>query len=277
MENIHRSCNVCQRDSAERRRFKVSLPGGDCVFNPTFSIDIMTVHRHAILLIVDRVTKFKASVMLRGESMKAISGCMTRIWFHQYMGIPDVISDDQGPQFISDEWRGLLQLHGITSKASGVKSHNTLGTNERYHTFLKNMFSNVLAEDPSLYPDLALWTAVKAVNDTASPPRLVPTLLLTGTSLKFRSTLASCWIMHAEWTPWQTQKTKWMSSSPEIVLNELYVCKFHLLRKVHSVSGTKCSSSEKSLSEDRLDRTSLRTGKTNRWFSNLVIGSYLPG
>lgn len=162
----------------------MSLPDGERIFNRTISVDIMKIDGHSVLHVVDEDTKFNAAAILRGESTKDVWGCMTRIWFHVYMGFPDVIAHDQGPQFTSEEWKGLLQLHGITSKASGVESHNALGTNERYHRFLRNVFAKIRADDPTISTELALSTAVRAVNDTAGPSGLVPTLLVYGTMPK---------------------------------------------------------------------------------------------
>lgn len=60
-----------------------------------------------------------------------------------------------------------------------MEIHNALGEDERYHAVvLCLVYNNIRAESPQIDEDLALVSAVKVINDTAGPARLVPTLLI---------------------------------------------------------------------------------------------------
>lgn len=65
-------------------------------------------------------------------------------------------------------------------QSSGVELHNALGNGERYHAFLRKIYTKVRHDVPGLKKEDALVLAVKAVNDTAGPAGLVPTLLVFG-------------------------------------------------------------------------------------------------
>lgn len=58
----------------------------------------------------------------------------------------------------------------------GVEQHNALGVGELYHAFLRLVFEKVKADAPDVLDVYALAFAVKAVNDSAGPQGLGPTL-----------------------------------------------------------------------------------------------------
>jgi hypothetical protein len=71
----------------------------------------------------------------------------------------------------------------ITTKAVPVEAHWSIGIVEKYHEILRRAYSIVATELEATTradKDLALQMAVKAVNDTAGPNGLVPTLLAFG-------------------------------------------------------------------------------------------------
>lgn len=70
---------------------------------------------------------------------------------------------------------------GISIKEVPVEAHNSIGKVERYHAPRRRAYKILRDEDPSLSPEAALQMAVKAVNDTAGPNGIVPTLLVFGT------------------------------------------------------------------------------------------------
>ena len=59
-----------------------------------------------------------------------------------------------------------------------VESHNALAQGETYHAMLRRIFNKAKVERPKLNDEILLSLAVKAMNDTAGPDRLVPTLLV---------------------------------------------------------------------------------------------------
>lgn len=70
---------------------------------------------------------------------------------------------------------------GITCKQVPVEAHWSIGKVERYHAPLRRAYEIMRTELNSSTSDAAvLQMAVKAVNDTAGPDGLVPTLLVFG-------------------------------------------------------------------------------------------------
>lgn len=97
-----------------------------------------------------------------------------------WLGYPETLAYDQGPQFSSSIWKTLLSRHGTTPQPLGVKSHNALDVDKRYHSFLQRIYSKIREDNQELDREHALSLATKVVSDTAGLQRLVPTLLVFG-------------------------------------------------------------------------------------------------
>ena len=87
---------------------------------------------------------------------------------------------DQESSIMSKGWEAMAAAHGIELQKSGVESHNSLGTGERYHQPLRRVFSVLRARRPNLDPEVLLRYAIKGINDTMGPEGLVPSLLVFG-------------------------------------------------------------------------------------------------
>jgi hypothetical protein len=68
----------------------------------------------------------------------------------------------------------------ISTKAVLVEAHWSVGLVERAHPALWRAYQIITDECKDIQKELALQMAVKAVNDTAGPDGLVPTLLVYG-------------------------------------------------------------------------------------------------
>lgn len=120
LEKVKGTCDTCQRNAAEPHRFRVSLPNEDCVFNRVVSMDIMFLDSKSVLHVVDRDTKFGAASFLLGQSASQVWQTFLNIWVSVYVGFPESVAIDQGPQFQIHEFSSLLQSAGIITKPSGV-------------------------------------------------------------------------------------------------------------------------------------------------------------
>lgn len=140
----------------------------------------MKIHKRTVLHMVDKDTKFSVAIFLDNESSKGVWNAFLTEWVTTYIGYPEEVALDQGPQFQSREFKSLLNYVGIKSKDAGVESHNSLGEEERYHAYLRNIYERVHHEHPDMDPKTILKLANKACNDTAGPSGLVPTLLVFG-------------------------------------------------------------------------------------------------
>ena len=97
-----------------------------------------------------------------------------------YLGPPDYITIDTGKNFVSREFKEYVDTLGIQTKAVLVKAHNSISIVERYHSPLRRIYQIISVKIPGIDRDMALQIAFKALNDTAGPEGLVPTLLVFG-------------------------------------------------------------------------------------------------
>ena len=59
-----------------------------------------------------------------------------------------------------------------------VKAHNLVGMVKHYHGPLCRIYYIIIAELPDISKDMALQMAFKAINNSAGPNSLTPTLLV---------------------------------------------------------------------------------------------------
>lgn len=99
-----------------------------------------------------------------------------------YIGPPDEVITDSGTQLKSKEFGDLCEQRGITLKIVPIEAHNAIGKGERYHGPLRRAFEIIDKEMAGLgvHESVILQMAVKAVNDSAGPKGLIPTLLVFG-------------------------------------------------------------------------------------------------
>lgn len=95
------------------------------------------------------------------------------------MGPPDAISHDAGKNFSSEEFKSEAHIMGITVNEVPIEAHWSIGKLERYHAPLRRAWNILYAElRNNCSKQAILKIAVKAVNSTAGPDGLVPTLLV---------------------------------------------------------------------------------------------------
>ena len=68
----------------------------------------------------------------------------------------------------------------ISTKSVPVEAHWSIGIVERAHPVLRRTYQIITEELQDVTKEQALQMAIKAVNDTAGPDSLVPTLLIFG-------------------------------------------------------------------------------------------------
>jgi len=68
----------------------------------------------------------------------------------------------------------------IKVKEVPVKAHNSIRKVEWYYALLRRVYKIISLELKDASEELTLQIAVKAVNNSAGPDRLVPTLLVFG-------------------------------------------------------------------------------------------------
>jgi hypothetical protein len=180
LEQLAKYCHHCQKHSKGPGRFRFTLRDDEINFNYNIIVDIMYISGAPLLHIVDEATRFCAGRWLQDISAKHTWDILRTCWIDTYLGPPDLITHDAGKNFISKEFKHYASELGTRTKAVPVESHNSIGMVERYHGPIRRAYQIIVTELPGIDKHMALQMAFKAINDTAGPEGLVPTLLVFG-------------------------------------------------------------------------------------------------
>jgi len=101
-------------------------------------------------------------------------------WIDTYLGPPDQITTNARKNFASKEFAQNANMLGVKLKIVPVEAHNSVGIVERYHGPVRRAYSIITTEIHDIDKDMALQMAFKAINDSAGPDGLIPTLLVYG-------------------------------------------------------------------------------------------------
>jgi hypothetical protein len=162
-------------------RFKFTLKD-DYEFNYSVIIDILYLEGKPVLQVIDAATSFGAARFLRDMSARNAWDTLRTCWIDTYQGPPDYLMHDAGKNFTSTEFKQLASSMSIKVKEVPVEAHNSVGKVERYHAPLRRAYEILREElkNENIDREMILQMAVKAVNDSAGPDGIVPTLLVFG-------------------------------------------------------------------------------------------------
>jgi len=133
-----------------------------------------------VLHIVDEGTRYQAGKWLQNITAKHTWDVLRMCWIDTYLGPPEQIVTDAGKNFASKEFDQYATTLGTRIKIVPVEAHNSIGIVERYHGPIRRAYTIITTEIRDIDKDMALQMAFKAVNDSAGPDGLVPTLLVYG-------------------------------------------------------------------------------------------------
>ena len=89
------------------------------------------------------------------------------------------MTQDAGTNFNFMEFRAEARILGITCHQIPVEAHWSIGKVEKYHALIRRAYDIIQAETRGIISKNAmLQMAFKAVNDTAGPDGLIPTLFV---------------------------------------------------------------------------------------------------
>ena len=182
LERISRKCHACQLSTAAPGRFRFRLKDDrEFIFNYEIIVDIFYLEGRPTIHVVDSATSFQAARFLKDQTTKTIWNTIKECWIDTYLGPPEYLRHDAGRNFASTEFKTNALSMSITTLEVPVEAHNSIGKVERYHTLLRRAYEIIRYETSgTMSTEQALQAAVKAVNDTAGPNGLVPTLLVFG-------------------------------------------------------------------------------------------------
>jgi len=97
------------------------------------------------LVICDRFTKLTRVIPLRDATALTVPSAFIDTWVAAY-GIPDSVFTDNGPQFVSVYYEGILSLLGVASNYTSTYHPQTNGQVERYNSTLVRQLRCYIAE-----------------------------------------------------------------------------------------------------------------------------------
>ena len=181
IDHLTKYCHHCQMHQKSPGRFKFTLKDEDIDFNSSVIIDVMYLNGKPVLQVVDSATAFQSARFLKDMSARNAWDTLRICWIDVYLGPPEQVVHDAGTNFASAEFRQYARSMAIDLKEVPVEAHNSVGKVERYHAPLRRAFEIISAELGNACSEEAiLQMAVKAINDSAGPDGLVPTLLVFG-------------------------------------------------------------------------------------------------
>jgi len=114
-------------------------------------------HKH-VLVICDRFTKLTRAIPLRDATALTVSSAFIDTWLAAY-GIPYSVLTDNGPQFASVYYQGILGLLGIASNYTSPYRSQTNGQVERYNrTLVRQLRCNIAEHQKEWESHLSLFT-----------------------------------------------------------------------------------------------------------------------
>lgn len=112
--------------------------------------------------------------------MKALRQCCIDV----FSGPPDVIVHYAEKNFMGRAFARSAKMLHIATKPVPIEAANSMSIVERYHSPLCRSLNIIKKEAPDVENDYALQLAVKAINDSVGPDRLVQNLLVFGALLR---------------------------------------------------------------------------------------------
>jgi len=178
LELINRFCHYCQKHQNAPQRFKFKLHK-EADFNHEILVDVGYFSGKPVLHVICESTGFQAGSFLTDMTAETTWKTLKKCWIDTYLGPPDVITTDSGTNFAAELFRAEAKLAGITCQQVPVEAHHSIGKIERAHKMLRRAY-DIILEESGGSPEEALQAAFSAVNATAGPDGLVPTLLVFG-------------------------------------------------------------------------------------------------
>lgn len=182
LEKLTKFCHHCQLNAKSPGRFKFTIRDEDMNFNYSIQVDVMYLDGKPVLHVVDQATAFQAGKFLPSMSAKHAWDTLRLCWIDAYQGPPDYIVSDSGTNFASKEFALQAGLLSSQVKIVPVEAHNSIGKVERYHGPIQRVYRILQheLEGSDTSDEVLLQMTFKAINDTAGPDAIVPTLLVFG-------------------------------------------------------------------------------------------------
>jgi hypothetical protein len=123
-------------------------------------------------------TRYTAAGFMVSKSTADLWDSLQRIWILSLAGCPLNILLDSASEHRSDEMSGLASGCVIELQFSLVESHSSLGSGERVHSLIRNVYHKVHIHAPYLSLETKLAWSVFSLNATPPPDGTAASLLV---------------------------------------------------------------------------------------------------
>lgn len=143
-------------------------------------MDLFWLENAPVLHIVCTPTHFGNAMWIPSKSAKDIWLTFLHCWSTVYLGHPKKIQSDRKSSVNSKMFHNLALSNSIALQLSPVEAQKAIGAGEQYYAPLRRIYLVLQWSHSTLTPQLTLRLAVKGINDTMGPERLVPLLFVFG-------------------------------------------------------------------------------------------------
>jgi hypothetical protein len=142
IKRVISNCNICERFGSKPLRPRAAIPS-DAKFIESVYIGVFYIDGNPVLSAVCAGTRYTAAGVLVIKSTADLWDTHQRIWMLSLTGCPLNIRLESASEHRSDEMSGLTSGCGIELQFSPVEAHWSLGTGERVHSLIRNVYHKV--------------------------------------------------------------------------------------------------------------------------------------
>ena len=167
------NCPTCLKYSNQKRKNTKSPLGQEVPIIPWTKLgsDLFSLNGENYLLIVDYTSRFPIVKKLKSQTGKAVADMYCLI-MSEY-GWPDTIVSDNGPCFVSQEFKDLLKLKSVVHITSSPHYQQANGLAEKYVQVVKNLFKKATEEGKSPFDALHIYRNTPLAKNKLSPMQIL--------------------------------------------------------------------------------------------------------
>jgi hypothetical protein len=163
------------------RPFKLTVVNDDSSFSSTVAVDITNIRQQPVLYVIDEATHFAAVLFKRNVTSKETWRELARCWSHVYMGPPEFLRVYRGSNFVSYEFKYLIEASGVKILEAQVEQMSIFYVTCRALSWtFADYFRKLNQGFPNETQEYLLQMAVNCASNTMVPEGLCPALCIFG-------------------------------------------------------------------------------------------------
>ena len=134
----------------------------------------------AVLVVADRFSKQARFIPLVGLPTAKQTATLVVTHLVRYVGVPEDVLSDRGPQFIARFWKGFWQALGVTVRLTSGYHPQSNGQVERLNQDMEKYLRMYVAGRPETWADFLLWAEMAHNNQVCSSSGFSPNHVTLG-------------------------------------------------------------------------------------------------